>query len=769
MQKPAQQLSIAYAQWVIRWRWPVLICCLLLAIGAGLGMGRLKATADYRVYFGEDNPQLKAFETLEDTYTKTDNIFFVLQPSDKDVFTRETLAVVKELTEAAWKIPSAIRVDSITNFQHTEAVGDDLTVGDLVEDPEGLSDARLAKVRKIALNEPSLAARLISADARTTGVAVTLQFSGGDNTEQLPLSVAYGERLQADLRAAHPDMIVALTGMAPMSSAEMRITLSDMQTLSPAMLGIIAVIMLALLRSLSGAAVTFLVVSLSTVFAMGMMGWIGLMLNAASSITPIIILTLSIADSVHILMSAFHEMREGRSKHDALVESLRINTEPVFLTTLTTAIGFLSLNFSDSPPFRDLGNMAALGVMTAWALSMTFLPALMSMLPVRIAPRAEGDRPMMVRLGDFVVTKRRPLLWGSIAFSFIVMAFIPRMEIDDRFVKWFDESIPFRSETDFATANLVGPYLLDFSIGAGESGGISEPVYLERLDAFAQWLRGQPSITHVNSYTDVIKRVNQSLHGDDPDWRKLPASRELAAQYLLLYEMSLPYGLDLNSQVNVDKSATRMTVTLDTIPTNQMRDIAARAERWLKANAPPAMWAEATGVSLMFAYLTERNIRGMLIGTALAFLLIAGILIMALHSLRLGLISLVSNFFPVLIAFGLWSIFVGHMGIIASIITATSLGLIVDDTVHILSKYNRARRERRLSPEDAVRFSFSRVGYALLTTTVILVAGFSVLAFSDFQVNVSLGLLTALTLSAALALDFLLLPPLLMLFDKDLE
>ena len=264
-----------------------------------------------------------------------------------------------------------------------------------------------------------------------------------------------------------------------------------------------------------------------------------------------------------------------------------------------------------------------------------------------------------------------------------------------------------------------------------------------------------------------MKRVNKSMHGDDPDWYRLPDERNLAAQYLLLYEMSLPYGLDLNSQVNVDRSATRLTVTLDTVPTNRMREMADRAESWLAENAPPAMRAKATGATIMFAYLTDRNIRTMLRGTALAFLLISATLVVALRSVRLGLISLIPNFIPVLITFGLWGAFVGEIGIIASVITATSLGLIVDDTVHILSKYKRAKNEHCVNTHESIRFTFSHVGTALWVTTLILVAGFAVLGFSSFQLNADLGILTAITLVVALVMDFLLLPALLMRIDKE--
>ena len=766
MQKWVERFVPGYACWVIRWRWPVVITCLLAALAAGYGLHNFAFTADYKVYFGKDNAELIAFNKFENTYTSSENILFVLQPKDKNVFTPRTLEIIRQLTQKSWQIPYSIRVDSVTNYQHTEANGDDLTVADLVEDPQALDAAALARIRAIALDEPALAGRLIAYDGGTAGVAVTLQFPGTDHTRHLPESVGYAENLAAELRVAHPDLTVALTGVAIFSAAEIQVSEADSYILVPAMYGLMITLLLVLLRSVSGTVVTLLVVSLSMVTALGLMSWFGIKMNASTALAPIIILTLAIADSVHILLTTFQEMRAGRSKQDALVESLRSNAEPVFLTTLTTGIGFLSLNFSDSPPFNELGNITAMGVMAAWIFSMTFLPALMSILPVRVRPQVR-QRLAMERFGDFVVERRVPLFWGMLLLSLVVISFIPRLSLDDRFIQWFDESVPFRVDTDFATANLTGPYTLEFSIGSGQSGGISEPGYLQQLETFASWLRAQPEVTHVNSFTDVMKRLNKSMHGDDPDWYRLPDKRDLAAQYLLLYEMSLPYGLDLNSQIDLDKSATRLTVTLDTLPQKRIINVIKRSEAWLAENMPPAMQAKATGTIVMFVNLAMRNIIGMLGGTVLAFVLISLTLMFALRSVRLGLISLIPNFIPVLVTFGLWAVFVGEIGIIASMITASSMGLIVDDTVHVLSKYRHAKREHNLGTHDAIRYSFSHVGKALWVTTVVMVAGFLVLAFSSYKLNVDMGILTAMVVSVALVMDFLLLPALLMFMDKD--
>ncbi|MDX1737161.1 MAG: MMPL family transporter [Alphaproteobacteria bacterium] len=753
---------LGYARAVVKWRWLVLLLSIVAVLGTASGGGNLSFTSDYRVFFGPDNPQLKAYDGLQDVYTKADNILFAVKPAEGKVFTKEWLEVVKEVTEKSWQIPYSIRVDSISNFQHTIAEEDDLIVADLVEDTENLTAADLAEIERVAQSEPVLAKRLISEDGRTTGINIILQLPNDDQIA-LTQAVEYAEGIAVEIESKNPGLEIAVTGRAALSNSFPRASQIDMQTLIPAMFLIIIVALIGFLRSFSGTISTLIVIIFSVLAAMGIAGFMGIRLTPVSAMAPTIILTIAIADCVHILVSMLHEMRAGKTKHEAIVESLRINTQPVFLTSLTTMIGFLSLNFSDSPPFGDLGNISAAGVLAAWVLSMTFLPAIAAIIPFRVKAVKDDTSGAMGRLAEFVLANRNKLLVGMGLIVVVTIAQIPRIELDDRFIEYFDHSIPFRVDSDFARDNLTGIYDVEYSVGANESGGISEPEYLVKLEEFAQFLRAQPGVVHVNVFTDIMKRLNKSMHGDDENYYRLPEDRELAAQYLLLYEMSLPYGLDLNSQINVDKSATRVSVTLDNVSSEDIRKTAAAGQEWLQANTPAFMHSEGTGASVMFSHIADRNIKSMLIGTSIAFVLISVAMVVALGSVRIGLISLIPNMVPAAMAFGIWGMFVGQVGLAVSVIAATSLGLIVDASVHFLSKYVRARRERGESPEDAVRYSFKTVGMALWVTTAVLIMGFGVLVFSSFSLNGDMGLLTAIAIAIALVVDFLLLPPLLLL------
>jgi predicted RND superfamily exporter protein len=514
------------------------------------------------------------------------------------------------------------------------------------------------------------------------------------------------------------------------------------------------------------AVVTLLMIVLSIVTAAGAAGWMGISLTPPSASAPTMILTLAVADSVHLLITFLQRVRHGDSRVDAMRESLRINLQPIFLTSVTTAIGFLSMNFSDAPPFRDLGNIVSIGVLAAFFYTIAILPALMLLLPVRVKAAHNGTLAAMDGLADFVIKWRRPVLVSMSLITLLLVFHIKDNELNDEFVKYFDNTVAFRTDTDFTVDNLTGLYSISYSLKAAEPGGISEPAFQQKLEEFANWYRQQPEVLHVSSLSDTMKRLNKNLHQDQAQWYRIPEQRDLAAQYLLLYEMSLPYGLDLNNQINVDKSATKLDASLRSISSNSTIAVEERAQVWLEQNAPESMHVHGASPTLMFSHIGARNIRSMLVGTTIALVLISILLTIALRSVRIGLISLVPNLVPAGLAFGLWGMLVGEVGLALSVVTGMTLGIVVDDTVHFLSKYLRARREDGLSSADAVRYAFHTVGTALWTTSIVLMAGFFILTQSHFKLNSGMGLLTAITIGFALIADFLLLPTLLMTIDK---
>jgi predicted RND superfamily exporter protein len=753
-----------YADYIVTHPWCILLMTIIVVMLAGSGGRYIEFTNDYRVFFSKDNPELQAFEAMQNIYTKTDNVLFVIAPENGNVFTTETLALVADLTDLSWQTPYSTRVDSVTNFQHTIAEEDDLLVGDLVENVAQLSAEDMRTIRDVALNEPLLLNRLISPSAHVTSINITIQLPGKSLTE-VPEVAAYARKLAADIELKYPEHKIYITGLAMMNNAFGESSQQDLMTLVPLMFLTIIVILGVLLRSFSSTISAVVMIFAAIMFAMGMMGWLGWKLTPASASAPTIIMTMAVADTVHLLVTFLQNMRRGQTRQESMRDSLRVNFQPIFITSITTAIGFLSMNFSDVPPFHDLGNVVAIGVMFAFVLSVSTLPAIMMVLPVRVKAQVKKDKAFMQILALFVIQFRRPLLFGMGLIALTLMAFLPQNTLDDQFVDYFDETVDFRRDTDFAKANLAGIYTLQYSLAQGESGGVSDPVFLKSVDQFSQWLRAQSEVMHVQTISDTFKRLNKNMHADDPAYYRLPESRELAAQYLLLYELSLPYGLDLNDQIDIDKAQTRLNITLENLHTEEMLALEQRVSQWLILNLPDV---EFTGASptLMFAHIGKRNVSSMLVGTTLALILISIILMIALRSVRIGLISLAPNLIPAGMAFGLWGLLVGEVGLSLSIVAGMTLGIVVDDTVHFLSKYLRARREKGLNEQEAVAYAFNTVGVALWVTSLVLVLGFVVLSQSHFALNSDMGVMAAITIGIALMMDFLFLPPLLMKLEE---
>ena len=756
----------SYGEMLLNNRLIAIIFLVLITVGMSFGAKNLYFDNDYRAFFGKTNPQLDAFERLQKTYTKIDNVQFAVEPKPgSNASSVQILSAIEELTELAWQIPYSLRVDSISNYQHTEVDEDDLLVEDLYEFAEELDEQKLEAIRTIISTEPSIIGRIHDPNHRSTAVTATVQLPGKDPMEVV--EVVEASRLLKETIERNHDVKLRLGGIAVFNNAFLEASENDMMTLMPAMYLVILVVTYLMIRSIYATAMVVLIIVPSITFAMGFGGWIGVGLTPPSASAPTVITTLAVADSIHFLVTMFQRMKAGHSQRESIIYSLSVNGKPIFLTSITTAVGFLSLNFSDSPPFHDLGNITAAGVMAAWLFSVMLLPILMSFVTVKPKETLGSLNNYMGKMGEFISSKYKAVLLISILISVLVTAAITRNEINDDFLKYFDEDITFRADTDWISQNLTGLNQIQFDMQSKKPNGISDPVFLNKLETFANWARNHEVVTNVQSITDVFKRLNRDLNGGDLEFYRIPENRELSAQYLLLYELSLPFGLDLNNQIDIDKSSTQVIVTIDDLTTNQIKAWILEAESFLENEL--GMDTVAAGPTVMFSYIAERNIQGMLWGTLYAVLIISGIILIALKDVRLGLLSLVPNLLPAALAFGVWGLFVGQVNMAVAVVTGMALGVIVDDSVHFLTKYQLARKNDNLSAEKAVVSAFSGVGTALLVTTIILVAGFAILAQSSFGLNSAMASLTAIALFMALVADLTILPSLLILLDRKIN
>ena len=761
---------------LLKYRKHLALITLLVSAAMAAGLPHLYFEGDYKSFFDKSDPQLVALETLEDEYTKSDNLTILLKPSTGDIFNRRMLGIIETITEQSWLAPYSIRVDSLTNFQHSQASGDDLFVDALVPDAATLSEKDIANIKRIALNEVELVNRLVSTDGSTTSINISLELPPLDRDADADIQAAqriireatftklhfFVERLTAPIKLQNPDIEIHMLGLAAANYTVSSSSETDLQGLIPTMYLLIAVALVLIFRSVGSVAGCLLIIATATLSAMGMAGWLGYTVNPVMAITPVIILTIAVCDAVHIIVLYHRHLSMGESRLKAMHESLTVNLQPVILTSVTTAVGFLTLNFSEGPLFRSLGNVSAIGVMLAMIVSLTVLPAFIIATVGRSHYKKSSEAAIAV-VGQFVVRHAKVVLLLATLSAIAIISQATRNHSNNDVMNYFKPGVPFKDATLFANKHLPGVKVISFSLNCGGANCINEPAYLQTIESFITWINDQPRVEYVSSYTDIIKRLNRNMHGDNPQWYALPENRELAAQYQLLYELSLPYGLDMNHMVNFDKSATRMNIWLQQITTRELLTAEQNAANWLKQHAP-AMQGPGASIDMMFASQFIRDLRSMSWGGLFALMGITLTILIATRSVKHGLLSIIPNAFPAAMALGVWGVIVGEVNSIVVIVFSITLGLVVDNTVHFISKYRRGL-SKNLGTEAAIHYAFSRVGNALLITAIVLSLGFGLLTTSNFMMNAYMGGLTAITIVIALVFDVLMLPALLMKFD----
>jgi predicted RND superfamily exporter protein/7-keto-8-aminopelargonate synthetase-like enzyme len=763
-------LAYNYCQWLYRYRWHVVVFYALVAVVAAWQALELKSTMDNRVFFGPENPELKLLTKLEKDYSQTNDVLVAIEPKSGDIFTRNNLSAVLELTDKLWKAPFSTRVDSLTNFQYSRGDSDEVAIGDLVPKNFSFTPEEVERVRVIALREPLLKGLLISRSGDVAGVRVNFQFPRDDAASVAKIA-DYLTAVKDGFKAKHPELELYFTGNVMVMQAFGEAQQRDIVYLVPLMIAAMALILYLLLRTWAATLIAMSVAGLSMLISMGSAGAMGIVLSAGTAPAPFIVLTVALAYGVHLIAEYVDGCRLGASNRVSALGAVESNIFPIFLTSLTTAIGFLSMNASDAPPFHDLGNISAIGVAVAFILSFSLTPALLQILTVPVDPKTSVTHIALKEAAKFVNAKPGQVLMAMATVVLVLAVGILHMRQSENWVEYFDETFQFRRDTDAVLAKLTGFDVLEFSIPAKAYGGVENPEYMAKLHEFTTWLRKQPEVLNVVAVSDIVKRVNRNVHGDDPAYDRLPRGREEIAQYLLLYEMSLPHGLSLTDRITASRDASRVTVVVGkdgkNLPSDILIPLSERFEQWLKTHGGRNMAAEGTGLSLMFAHLSERNISLMIGGTSIAVFLVSLILVIGLRSFKLALVSLVGDFVPAIMALGLWGYLVAEMNVAVSIVAAMTFGIVVDDTIHYLSKYARARRILGMMPDQAVEYAFTSTGKAMIFTMTVMCFGFTVLSFSSFGVNATLGALTVITFGFALLSDFLILAPLLLICDRE--
>ncbi len=758
------QHSTGFFHWILRQRIFVIFMTIVITFGFGAGMEKLQFSSDYRDFFEETNPKLIAFEALQNKFVRTNNVFLAIESTENNLFTANGLHTLIELTDRLWALPHVVRVDSITNHQFITSHQDDILVSDLKNDQGEINDGYATKFHHKSLQEKGLRGLLVTEDPSLTGINVLLADSGatelGKKEFMLALDTLLNEFSDRKLTSYKTGSIAIDRSFDVAAEA-------DVETLY----GIVylLVLILAGLLTRSAAAVIGILISItfSWFIALGLAGWLDIKLTAVSVSAPMVLMTLAVAQSIHIIFSIQKNRSQNILVKEAVEKALKSNIKPLSLVSLSTAIGFFSITSSEVPPLQDLGFMLTVGAIAIYILTLTFLPAFLSLFTLKASNQRQWAEQLMEKFGYFVAKHSLAFLFLGGVVAVVMLYPVTKNEINDNFVEYFDSNISIRTDSEYINQHLTGIHQLYFELEATGKTEIFEPEFLNYLDKLVIWLNLQPEISHVSSLADVLKRLNRASHPDDAsraEAYKLPVSKALASQLYLMYEISLPYGITTSNLVDINQQSTLLTIALNNLSSAEILALEQRIHEWHKQYniSNKVTLHPGTGPAIMFADIGQRNAKSLVISTLQALFFVSIILLVALRSLKLSLISMIPNLLPALLAFGVWGIIDGEIGLAISIVAIMTFGIVVDDTIYFLTRFKENLTKE--SFEQCIAETFKQVGMPIICTTIILTCGFLVLVFSNFRLNQGMGLLTAMVISLALVCDLFLLPGLMKLF-----
>ena len=759
-------LNVDYlAETIIRYRPLCIIISILILAGLAQGLSKINFNPDINAFFPENDTLTTSHLSIEDTYSSMDNAVIGIGVKEGTVFTNEVLSLIEDLTERAWKTPHSLRVDSLSNYSYVSADGDDLYIEPFLEG-SSTYDLKTLKEKELIIEEEELAyGAIISKDKKTSLINIVFDPPRKDIEAEYQESLNYVLGFLEEARKNHPEVDLIISGIVYMEYQSPMLLKAQMPKLMPTAILVILLTLFLLLRSLVAVAGSFLVILMSVVSAMGSIGFMSGDIAQPFIMVPILIATLAVADCVHLFTLYFQNLDSSRKSKEAMLESLKLNLQPLFLTSLTTAIGFLSLNLAPVEPLRGIGNGVAVGVFLAFIFTVLLLAPIVSYFNVKQSKNINFQKNIARKLGRFSIKNYKKLLVIVPVISCFLMAFIPLNKTNDNPLEFYSERYTTSAaDSKWISQRIGGTFPVSYELYS--QGIVSDPEFLREVDKFSEWLASNKEVLHVSSLSKIMKNLNKTLHGKQEEWNIIPTEPDLSAQYLFFYEMSLPYGLDLTNSISQNKESIKLVASLKELGSLEYREFAKKVENYASQNMPEDMVSIGTGTRPIFAFMSNMLITQLTYALGIGIVLITATIILFFRSLRYGMLTSVTNLLPIGVAFGIWAIVSGEISMLVGIGMGTTLGIIVDFTVHFLSKYLHARRQKNLSAEEAVEYAFETVGFALIITSFSLILGFLVLLQAFFIPIHGFVLFSSIAFLSALIIDLLLFPALLITWDK---
>jgi predicted RND superfamily exporter protein len=735
----------------------------LLTVLMASQLKNLAFEGSYRIWFGADSQILKEYDDFRTVFGNDDAVMILFR-DEKGVMNPKALRVIDTITQKLWQTKYIARADSLTNYQYVHAdpeYPDEVLVEDFIEDIDALTPAELEAKARIIQNEDAAAGRLISEDGKTTMIVGRMTPKAGDDPE-----------VAANLKASVEEIVAAeegsgyrfyLGGGPILNMAFIDLGQHDAATFTPLVLLIAMALLWGIFRRPSGMLLSISVVVFTFLIVLSLQVLLGYKMNNFTANMPVFVVAIGIADAMHLFWIYLLGRRKGMGNHAAIHYSVEKNLLPILLTSLTTAVGFASLAVSHVIPIKTLGIATASAALLAFVLTILFVPAMLAIVnpKVRSGELAEDKKESLLasRYARFVVRNDGRILIFSTLFFLAIGLGMARVEVDSNTARYFRKDVDFRQTIAFMQDNLSGPMSYEIVVDSGEKDGIKSPEFMKTVERFGEAFKARyRDVRHIASLVDVVKTFNEVMNGT----KRLPDEQALIAQYLLLYSLSLPQGMEINDRMDVDERLLRVTALVNIVDTSLDLEMMEWAESWWESTP---YGARINGQTSMFAHMQHDVTDTLIQSILLAIASVSLMMLLIFRNLRMIPLFIVPNILPIALVVGA----MGWLGMTIDLGVAISgaiiIGVAVDDTIHFLVKYREARR-RGDDLEAALAYVMHYAGSAIIFTTLILSTAFLIFVFSQFLPNVHFGIVTAIALIIAVLVDLLMLPAVLSRFDS---
>lgn len=735
-------------------RWRVVLAVLAVTALAGVGLPRVGADFTPEDLFADFGDQARASAEFREAFGNTDNILIVLVQAD-DVLRVDVAGYVHSLSRTLAAEELSDRVDSMTTIPYprgrfgvgTIPEGDQVTAADAEALARALADA------------PLVIGKLVSHDRTLAVIAVRLARTLQRNAE-IDAAVRRVESMLASTTAP-PGVSTSLGGLPYVRAVVIRKMKDDQGFLLPISFGLCLIVLFLSFRWIPGVVFPLVTVGIAAAMVVGAMGWAGIDFDIINNIVPVLIVIIGISDSIHLISRYIEELRAGKQRDAAVRQALRSMAVACLFTSFTTAVGFASLAASRTSILKAFGMIAALGIALAYAVTITMLPALLSLVkPPVVAARDDEAPPALERLVGWLIRRRHWVLIGSLVVGVAAAAVAWSIRVDENVLSQFDRDEPISKTLYLLEDKLEGVRPVEVSLRSDTIGRFDDPDVLEAVDRVKRWGVERDDVLGANTYADYLREARYVLSGN-PGAREEPLDSRLQINALAALFGTVEQS-PISSFVNEDRTRLRLNFQLADVGAKATLEFARDLNKRLDAELGKldgVRW-ELAGEGYVSSRGLDALIEDLLRSLIIAVVLIFGFLSLLFRSLRLGLLSLPPNLLPLLLSLAYMAVRDIPLSTATVIIFSISIGLAVDGTIHVLARLSEEMRAGR-SVEQALRRAANGTGKAIVATCLTLMIGFGVLQLSAFVPVRRFGELIAVTVGGCLISTILMLPPLL--------